>query len=65
MKSEEINKAIAEYCGYYVLQDDSGSGYKLIGPNPNVKYAWCDSEIEAWNNVSDYFNERSIRENKN
>lgn len=50
----EINKAIAEWCGYYVIQDDSGSGYKLIHPTLDVRYAWCDSQEEAWSNTPDY-----------
>jgi hypothetical protein len=58
MSNEEINKRIAREVGYYVIQDDSGSGFRLCHPtSTTIRYSWRDYEAEAWADCDDYCND--------
>jgi hypothetical protein len=54
MTDQEINKAIAEECDFYVAQDESGSGYTLRHGKDTMRYPWRDSSEEAWADASEY-----------
>lgn len=58
MTDQEIQKAIAQECGYYVIQDESCMrAFSLRCERDTLRYPWCEWEAEAWLEAPDYPND--------